>query len=249
MAGYNQDDPDAIERDIKQTQRDMSETVDRIGDELTPRRILDSILDRTEAGDMDGHQMVDQAKRNPLALAMIGGGLLWLVSDKDARPSALKPDRVGSSNGSDGSDDYSAEWESHNSYHRGYVDHMSRIEPEDGEDTTSYLGRRNRARANYLMIEQRHDEDDNSFRDRLDDATGKMREQRDNLTNRAGEARRSAGHKARSAAHSTAAAYSDNPLIGGFLAAAVGALAGSTAPLTRTEQDKLGDAGEQAIEQ
>ncbi|MGB3739768.1 MAG: DUF3618 domain-containing protein [Pontixanthobacter sp.] len=249
MATYNQDDPDAIERDIKQTQREMSATVDQLSDQLTPRKMLDTVLNKTELGDMDGNDMVDQAKRNPLAIALIGGGLLWLISDKDAKPSALTPSGGKSFGGSGGSDDYSAEWDSHDRYHRGYVEHMSAIEPNDGEDNVTYLGRRNRARANYLMLEQRHDEDEKSFSDRLDQATDKMREQRDNLTSRAGEARRSASRRTRSAASRTANAFYDHPLVGGFIAAAIGAVAGSTVPLSQTERGKLGDAGEEAIEQ
>ena len=248
MATYNQDDPDAIERDIEQTQREMSATVDQLSDQLTPRKMFDTVLNKTELGDMDGNDMVDQAKRNPLAIALIGGGLLWLISDKDAKPSALTSSGKKSFGSSDGSDDYSAEWDSHDRYHRGYVEHMSKIEPNEGEDNVAYLGRRNRARANYLMLEQRHDEDEESFSDRLDQATDKLREQRDNLTSRAGEARRSASRRTRSAASKTANTFYDHPLIGGFLAAAVGAMAGSTVPLSQTERRKLGDAGEEAIE-
>ena len=249
MATYNQNDPNAIERDIKETQREMSATVDRLSDQLTPRKMLDTVLNKTELGDMDGNDMVDQAKRNPLAIALIGGGLLWLISDKDAKPSELKPSGFGLSDSSGSSNDYSAEWDSHDRYHRGYVDHMSRIERNPDEDNVTYLGRRNQARANYLMIEQRHDEDDTSFHDRLDQASDKLREQRDNLADRAGEVRRSASRRARSAASRTAHTFYDHPVIGGLLAAAVGAVAGATVPLSQTEREKLGDAGEAAIDQ
>ncbi|MGB3754529.1 MAG: DUF3618 domain-containing protein [Parerythrobacter sp.] len=238
------DDPDAIERDIKKTQREMSATVDRLSDQMTPRKILDQLLDKTENGDIDGRQLLDQAKRNPLALAMIGGGLLWLLSDKDATPSGLKPDNMPFA----GDDDYSAEWDSHDRYHRGYVEHMSSVEPGDGEDDASYRLRRNRARANYLMIEQNHDEDEKSFHDRLNTASDALRDKRDALTNRAGDARRSAKAQMKSAVGSTTRAYDDNPLAGGLIAAAIGAIAGSAIPLSRTEQDKLGDVGEQAVE-
>ena len=249
MVDHMQDDPNAIERDIERTQREMSETVDQLSDQMTPRRILDSILDKTETGDLDSRELLDQAKRNPIALAMIGGGLLWLISGKDARPSALTPSGNGMSFGSDDSNGDSSDWDVHDRYHRGYVDHMSQVEPDDGEDHVSYLGRRNRARANYLMLEQRHDEDDTSFRDRLDEATEKMRDHRANLADRASKASSSAARKARSASDSAKQAFSDNPLIGGFIAAAIGAIAGSTVPLSRTEQQKLGDAGEAVIDQ
>lgn len=249
MATHDQRDPDAIERDIKQTQRDMSATVDQLSDQMSPRNIINSLLDKTENGDIDGRQILDQAKRNPLALAMVGGGLLWLISDKDARPSALTPNSSSSDQADNAEDDYSAGWESHDRYHRGYVDHMSTIEPGEGEDSRSYLTRRNRARSNYLMVEQRHDEDENSFSERLDQTMDKMREQRDNLTNRVGDARRSAGLRAKSAAGTVSETYRDNPLVGGLIAAAVGAIAGSAIPLSQSEKDTLGDAGEKVVEQ
>ncbi|MGB3739759.1 MAG: DUF3618 domain-containing protein [Pontixanthobacter sp.] len=159
-ATCNQDDPDAIERDIEQTQREISATVDQLSDQPTPRKMLDTVLNKTELGDMDGNDIIDQAKRNPLPIVVIGSGLLWLISDKDAKPSALTPCNGKSFGGSDGSGGYSAEWDSQDRYHRGYVERMSSIEPTDGEDNVAYLGRQNRARANVLMLAQRHDEDE-----------------------------------------------------------------------------------------
>ena len=52
---------------------------------------------------------------------------------------------------------------------------MSRCEPQPNEDDLAYRRRRDLARANYLMIEQHHDEDEKSFRDRLNAATDTLR--------------------------------------------------------------------------
>src|ERR671913_1465284 len=78
-------DPAAIERDIRRTQDQMSRTVDRIGDQLTPRNLMNALLDKAEDNDIDARYLIDGARRNPLALAMVAGGLIWLVSDSDAK--------------------------------------------------------------------------------------------------------------------------------------------------------------------
>lgn len=99
-------DPEAIERDIRQTQEDMSRTVDRIGNQLTARNILSSLLDKADSNDIDARALLDGARRNPLALAMIAGGAIWLASDRDAKLPSFRfggASRRGGSN-SDGPD-------------------------------------------------------------------------------------------------------------------------------------------------
>ena len=243
--------PDEIERDIRQTQRDMSRTVDALEAQMTPRNLLNAVLDKAESNDIDARYMVDAARRNPLALGMIAIGGLWLVSESDARPSSLKPSRTGS-------DADSGAWEE-DPYHRGYVEHMARCERRADEDAAAYRQRRDHARASYLMIEQRHDEDESSFRKRLDEATDKMREHRDRMTDSmrqrrdrlADQARQAGGRVHRGASHAASRAkrtYYDNPLLGGLAAAFAGAIAGAAVPATRTEEEYLGNAGEKAID-
>lgn len=233
-------DPAEIEREIERTQRDMSRTVDQLGAQLTPRSLVNALLDKAEENDFDARALLDGARRNPLALAMIGGGALWLISDADARPSALKPSSLGGSGSSDDA------WHHEDSHHRGYIDHMSRVEPQIGEDDLTYRRRRDHARASYLMIEQRHDEDESSFRKRLDDATESMRQKRDALSERTRAAGRSAGAKGRGAMRSVTNSYRDNPLLGGLAAAFAGAVAGAAFPATETEEEYLGSMGEKA---
>jgi hypothetical protein len=231
----NTDDPAEIERDIRRTQEEMSRTVDRIGDQLTPRNLINALLDKAEDNDIDARYLIDGARRNPLALAMIAGGGIWLISDSDARLPKL---RSGSLN-SDTSDH-------HDPHHRDYVSHMERIERSDGEDDAAYQRRRDIARANYFMLERSHDEDEHGFRQRLDQAAEGFREKRRawaDSTRQAGSSIRGSGQAAVDRAQG---AYASNPLIGGLLAAAAGAIFGTALPLTRTEQDQLSGAGEAA---
>ena len=243
-------DPAAIERDIRRTQDEMSRTVDRIGDQLTPRNLINSLLDKAEDNNIDARYLLDGARRNPIALAMIAGGAIWLVSDSDAK---LPTFGLGASR-----DTSTRTTESEaDPFHRDYIAHMERLEPSEGEDDLAYQRRRDLHRANYFVLDRGHEEDEHSFRQRLDDAAQSFRDKRrawsDSASDAANSARESASQAANSVRNSGAAAvaeaqsaYASNPLIGGLIAAAVGAIAGTALPLTRTEDENLSSLGESA---
>lgn len=194
------DDPAAIEADIRRTQDEMSRTVDQIGDQLTPRSIMNALFDKAESNNIDARMLLDGARRNPLALAMIAGGALWLISDRDANLPKKRESKPTDDGGSLTGQDFSGRSQSrHRDQHDNrldYVAHMERVEWRDGEDEATYRRRRDIARSNYFMIERGHDEDEASFRRRLDDAANQMREQRSQLADKArhaGSALRSRG--------------------------------------------------------
>lgn len=230
-------DPAEIEREIRNTQDEMSQTVDQIGAKLTPRNVINALLDEAEEKGIDARFLLDGARSNPLALGMIAIGGIWLASDSDARLSSLTPPMFKHGSGSDPHDD-----------HRAYLEHMSRYEPQPGEEPAAYRRRRDQARANYFLLEQRHDEDETSFRDRLDQATEKLRERRDSFLESARHLGKSAGHTAQGAAYRTMEAYVSHPMVGGLVAALAGALAGSLAPVTRTEEEEVGKLGSRALD-
>jgi hypothetical protein len=245
-------DPDQIEREIRRTQNEMSHTVDQLGEQMSPRNLMNSLLDTAEQNGIDARYLKDAAARNPLALGLVAAGAIWLVSGYDAKPSAFTSD-------GDDEDEFDRDHYDYDPHHRGYVAHMSRVQRTPDEDDTTYLRRRDEARGTYLMVERHHDEDDKSYRDRLNEATDKMRERRDRLAESAHETRqhlarqgREAGRQAaatgRRAARRTEEAYYDNPLIGGLAAALIGAVAGGAAPLSRTEREQLGPTGAEAID-
>ena len=230
-------DPAAIEQDIRRTQEDMSRTVDKIGDQFTFRNIFNALLDKADENNVDARMLVDGARRNPVALGLIAAGTIWLVSDKDSKFPSL-PRKSGGGTDKDDSD----------IHHRDYVSHMSAVEMRKGEDPLAYQRRRDLARANFLMCERRHDEDDQSFRQRLDHMTEVFREKRAAWFNSSSDAAAATKQKVRTATAKTQDLYNSNPLVGGILAAAVGAAVGSSLPITRQEQEKLGSVGEKARE-
>lgn len=242
MAANQTRDPEEIEREIRRTQDDMSQTVDQLGSELTPRNLLNALLDKAGENDVDARYLLDGARRNPLALGLIAAGVIWLASDSDARVSTLKPDRSGKKNADSG-------WDYDDDYHRGYVDHMSRVEARDGEDPTAYQRRRDHARASYLMIERGHDEDEKTFRQRLDEATHRVRERRDSMKERMRRGGSHASDQASAWAEKGRSAYQDNPLIGGLAAALAGAFAATALPVSRMEEEQLGSLGSSALDQ
>jgi len=249
-------DPDEIEREIRRTQDDMSRTVDRIGEQMTPRSMLNALLDKAEDNNIDARRLLDGARRNPLALGLISTGAIWLVSDYDATPAAFtsnSSDTNDSSGTSGGRYDYDPD-------HRGYVEHMSRLERLQDEDDFAYQSRRDQARGTYLMIERDHDEDHKSYRARLDEATSGMREKRDRFADSARDRSHQMAQSARDGGQQVAQQgrrvarkgrdlYYDNPLLGGLAAALVGAVAGSALPVTRTEREQLGPQGANVIDQ
>lgn len=244
--------PEEIERDIRATQDEMSRTVEQIGGELNARNIMNSLLDKAEDGGIDARFFLDNARRNPIALGMIAIGGLWLVSDADARPSALglKLNRSGNSE-SDASTRFSSSTGSSSDDwhpdHRRYVDHMALCQPEAGEDDQTYRRRRDIARSNYFMIEQGHDEDESAFRQRLDSATHQARDSWSKAGRGAQRMARGTRDRTQAAVGDMQHFYGENPLLMGLGAAFMGAVAGAMLPATRTEEQYVGGLGEQAL--
>jgi len=242
------EDPAAIEQDIRRTQNEMSKTVDKLGNQLSAKNLFNAMLDKADENGVDAQYLIDGARRNPMALGLIAAGAIWLVSDKDSKfpsmPSRGKQPQAGTK---DEFDLYG-----HDVHHRDYVSHMSALDMREGEDDQSFQRRRDLHRANFLMCERRPDEDEHSFRSRLDEMTESFRTKRRAWSDSASQTGSAASSKVRETARqaSTGAQgmYSNNPLVGGILAAAVGAAFGSTLPVSRQEQEKLGGMGLKARE-
>ena len=242
------EDPAAIEQDIRRTQDDMSRTVDKIGDQLTVKNVVNALLDKADQNGVDANSLIDGARRNPMALGLIAAGAIWLVSDKDSKfpsmPSRGKKPQAATSDEFD--------LAGHDVHHRDYVTHMSSLEMREGEDPLVYQQRRDLHRANFLMCERRPDEDDHSFRQRLDDMTERFREKRrawmDSASQSGTATKQRTQQMARQASSKAQDLYGSNPVVGGILAAAVGAALGSTLPVSRQEQEKLGSVGQKARE-
>lgn len=75
-----------IEREVEQTRGEIDRTVEALKDKMTPGQLIDELtqsLKGTGAADMVGN-LGAQVKDNPLALAMVGAGMAWLMIGKGA---------------------------------------------------------------------------------------------------------------------------------------------------------------------
>ncbi len=238
MTDVTTEDPAAIEREIQRTQDDMSRTVDKIGDQLSVKNLFNALLDKADENNVDARMLVDGARRNPIALGLIAAGAIWLVSDKNSKLPEFG-DKSDKSSGKEFDGDFDI-------HHRDYVSHMSSVEQRSDEDAVGYQRRRDLARSNFFMVERGHEEDDSSFRQRLDGMTDKFREKRRAWAESSSQAQAATKQKAQAAVGKAQDLYAGNPLVGGILAAAVGAAFGAALPITRQEQEKLGTLGEKA---
>ncbi|MEE4210353.1 MAG: DUF3618 domain-containing protein [Parvularcula sp.] len=256
MTTHDTRSPEEIENEIERTQDDMSRTIDRLGDQFTPRNLVNALFDKAEENDIQARALLDGARRNPLALGLLSAGAIWLVSDYDAHPKTF---RSGTSKGGWDNNNFPELDTSYERDHRSYVDHMSKYERRDGEDDLTYRRRRDDARATFLMIERGDDEDESSFRKRLDAATDQLRKKRDEMADQARSARDDAIERARSVkdqiaqgsrhgANRVARTYNNNPVLGGVIAAMAGLIAGSATPATPRERQVFGDTAERAVD-
>ena len=121
-------DPETIEREIRRTQEEMSQTVEKIGGQLNIKSVFNALLDKADENYIDARKIYDGARRNPVALGLITAGAIWVVSDRNAELPSFG--RTGSNDkpaGANGTD---------------YVSHMSGVEQRVDEDPVAYQRRR-----------------------------------------------------------------------------------------------------------
>ena len=70
--------PEAIERDVRRTQDEIGRTVDKLEDKMNPRDISRSVLG--DDGSKAAREALEVTRQNPVPVALIAIGLIWLVS-------------------------------------------------------------------------------------------------------------------------------------------------------------------------
>ena len=81
-----------LEREAEAARARLSDTADQIRARMSPGQMMDEVLNQFRGG--DGSQMLanlrGQARDNPMALALVGSGLAWLMmgsgGETQARP-------------------------------------------------------------------------------------------------------------------------------------------------------------------
>lgn len=84
--------PDAIERDVRRTQDEIGDTVDKLEEKMNPREVSRSVI-----GD-DGTELAEEAlevtRTNPIPVAMIAVGVIWLLASSGSPTIKRITDRI-----------------------------------------------------------------------------------------------------------------------------------------------------------
>ncbi len=221
-----------IEKDIRETRSRMDDTLDQLGNRLTPRSLINTALDWWEAPE-PGNQgsaaakkaavtLARQARRHPMPALLIGSGIAWLVADAmdtgDDGPYQKSGSRSNRFNSGprpieDSSEASSSTVSDAKDALSGAMDHA--------KDKVAHLGDRLHERSDQWG-EQAHD-----WVDRGKSTVGKLKHEISDGyhmgTERVGKA------------------CDDYPLAIGAACAALGALAGMLIPKTRSENEWMGE--------
>ncbi|MGI8705450.1 MAG: DUF3618 domain-containing protein [Sphingomicrobium sp.] len=91
--------PDEIEREVRRTQDQIGDTVDKLEEKLNPRDISRSVI-----GD-DGTDLAEEAlevtRTNPIPVALIVVGVIWLLASSSSPAIRRVTDRITGKSGTD----------------------------------------------------------------------------------------------------------------------------------------------------
>jgi hypothetical protein len=76
-------DPAAIEQDIRHTQDEIGDTIGKLEDQLSPKKLARSVLG--DDGNAIAQEALDIARRNPIPVTMIAVGAIWLLATARTR--------------------------------------------------------------------------------------------------------------------------------------------------------------------
>ena len=186
---------ESIERDLAETRARTESTIEALQQRLQPRAVLDEATRFFRGTDTGGYaedvtrNALAQARENPLPLLLVGAGAVLLATKRPGRPSYIDREVGTDTDVAYGAYDesyaptyedyqrqdeelsslYDSEWEE---THRivGASETIDRTYVKaDDEDETAYQNRLYEARGTAFRIERDADEDDTSFRQRIDD--------------------------------------------------------------------------------
>ena len=234
-------DTDRIERDLARTRARMDSRLGELQDKMSPSQLVNDAFAYMQGGDGADFtaNLVSRAKANPLPVALVGVGLIWLMASSHSRPSssATAPQV---------------------DIHRQLYEAEHGVERFEHEDEQTHAGRLDEARGRVLGIGRDASDTAASYAERIKDAIGTassaVRETVHDIQTQARGAMSSLGDqtsKGASAMQQTASSMSSstrqtlsgvtsNPLALGAIAAVVGLVAGALIPTLDEEKAALG---------
>jgi hypothetical protein len=253
--------PDSIERELERTRARLGDHLDELTRRLSPGQLVDEALMYVKEGQAAEfvRNLGTSVRDNPLPVALIGAGLVWLAF------SSMR-------GGSNGTGSYSrSDWQ----YRQNDVAERARRAGESltrqaGETEDAFQARVAEVRGRMLGLTQEAQETASSFMSRVQEALQAAQDQAQRGWRQAQETARGwtggvrdairQGTDSVSGMASYGADWSDranrslvgtmqeNPLIIGALGIAAGAIVGSLLPLTESESNLLREPARQAVD-
>lgn len=225
-----------LEREAERVRADIADTAEHLKDKMSPGQLMDEVVDYFKDGDANQllSNLKTQVRDNPLALALVGGGLAWLMMGS------------GSS--------------SHHSPATGRTPPARSMHAPSNAasaDTTSTMRSGSHASSSESTVAKGAE----AIRDRgasvaasigeaATSATDTMSAKAHDLRDAVGDYVSSASHAGTEAGSHLKSSFLDalerEPLVLGALGVAVGAAIGAMLPPTRAEQEYLGEASRKA---
>ena len=255
--------PEEIEREIAQTRAEISHTIDAIADRFSANALIDQAINYVQSGSGAefGRNLGTAIMKNPLPVALIGIGLAWLAFGGGRTP-AYMTRREGVSRDEEGSvGEGEAEETSTGggtmarmgetaaqagSYARSGARHVSGAASRAGRgirDTGQHLGEV--ASSASERVRQMSEDVRNLAYEWSEGAVGVAESASEQATQAATAVQEQAMHMRQSAND----LLRDQPLVVGALGLAVGAVLGAVMPLSRRENELMGETRDQFLEQ
>lgn len=85
-------DPESIEAEVRRTQDEIGETVDRLEQKMNPRDVSRELLG--EEGTDVAREAIEVTRTNPIPVALIAVGIIWLVASSNSPAIRRFTDRI-----------------------------------------------------------------------------------------------------------------------------------------------------------
>lgn len=203
-----------IEREVEQTRGDLDRTVEALKEKMSPGQLLDELgtsLSGMGAGDIMA-KLGEQVRANPMAVAMVGAGLAWLVAGR-AGPSRTELPAT------------TPQPQSMHGSHQSGQDH--------GSATSGHSGVGEKLASGAAGVTEAASHMKDKAADAAHHSTEAIRNRAKDLADRA----RTSGAKVQQSFNAT---LERDPLVLGALGVVVGAALGAALPSTRAEDKAMG---------
>jgi hypothetical protein len=236
-----------LERDAERVRADIAETAESLRGKMSPGQMMDEVVDYLKDGDVSQmvHNFKHQVRDNPLALALIGGGLAWLMMGQGAQPPgsnhpARRPHgepsahpRGASGNGASAAAQPAAPSSAHAD------------RPSSGKTTSGVASSLGDGVSSVKESAQSAAGKVSAAAGSAAEATSHaMHDMTDSASAYLGDASQAGGEMGERMKSSFLEALEREPLVMGALGVAVGAAIGAMMPVTRTERENLGEASQ-----